>query len=70
MLLIFQYSNISKKPLKNGFYSFLFMQVSIYARAQDLGHLLELKQAGITDCILENAEVNVLETSTVDACKL
>jgi hypothetical protein len=55
MLLIFQYSNISKKPLKNGFYSFLFMQVSIYARAQDLGHLLELKQAGITDCILENA---------------
>lgn len=33
-------------------------QVPIYARAQDLGHLFELKQAGITDCILENAEVS------------
>lgn len=31
----------------------------IYARAQDLGHLLELKHAGITDCILENAETSL-----------
>jgi hypothetical protein len=33
------------------------MQVPIYARAQDLDHLLELKQAGTTDSLLENAEV-------------
>jgi hypothetical protein len=26
-----------------------------------LGHLLELKQAGITDSVLENAEVQALE---------
>lgn len=33
-------------------------QCPIYARAQDLPHLLELKKAGATDAILENAEVN------------
>ncbi|XP_024364443.1 K(+) efflux antiporter 3, chloroplastic isoform X1 [Physcomitrium patens] len=36
-----------------------FPQVPIYARAQDLQHLLELKHAGITDCILENAETSL-----------
>ncbi|KAG0598990.1 hypothetical protein M758_12G118100, partial [Ceratodon purpureus] len=36
-----------------------FPKVPIYARAQDLGHLLELKHAGITDCILENAETSL-----------
>jgi voltage-gated potassium channel Kch len=36
-----------------------FPHVPIYARAQDLGHLFELKQAGITDCILENAETSL-----------
>lgn len=35
------------------------VQVPIYARAQDLGHLLELKHAGTTDAILENAEVQL-----------
>lgn len=33
------------------------VQTPIYARAQDLDHLLELKEAGATDAILENAEV-------------
>lgn len=32
-------------------------QIPIYARAQDLAHLLALKKAGATDAILENAEV-------------
>lgn len=32
-------------------------QIPIYARAQDLVHLLDLKKAGATDAILENAEV-------------
>ena len=32
-------------------------QIPIYARAQDLMHLLDLKKAGATDAILENAEV-------------
>lgn len=32
-------------------------QMPIYARAQDLMHLLDLKKAGATDAILENAEV-------------
>ncbi|KAL9685711.1 hypothetical protein QQ045_023162 [Rhodiola kirilowii] len=31
-------------------------QIPIYARAQDLNHLLELKQVGATDAILENTE--------------
>ncbi|KAL1196378.1 K(+) efflux antiporter 3 [Cardamine amara subsp. amara] len=31
----------------------------IYARAQDLPHLLELKKAGATDAILENAETSL-----------
>ncbi|GAB2268059.1 K(+) efflux antiporter 3, chloroplastic [Dionaea muscipula] len=33
--------------------------VPIYARAQDLGHLLALKKAGATDAILENAETSL-----------
>ncbi|KAL4179984.1 hypothetical protein AMTRI_Chr13g122900 [Amborella trichopoda] len=33
--------------------------IPIYARAQDLGHLLELKKAGATDVILENAETSL-----------
>lgn len=32
-------------------------QIPIYARAQDLKHLLDLKKAGATDAILENTEV-------------
>eukprot|EP01018_Ginkgo_biloba_P001823 Gb_08657 [translate_table: standard] len=36
-----------------------FPSVPIYARAQDLGHLLELKKAGATDAILENAETSL-----------
>jgi len=32
-------------------------QIPIYARARDLKHLLDLKKAGATDAILENAEV-------------
>ncbi|GLJ29909.1 hypothetical protein SUGI_0591300 [Cryptomeria japonica] len=36
-----------------------FPSVPIYARAQDLGHLLELKRAGATDAILENAETSL-----------
>lgn len=33
--------------------------VPIYARAQDLSHLLELKLAGATDVVLENAETSL-----------
>uniref|UniRef100_A0A7N0T0N9 RCK N-terminal domain-containing protein n=1 Tax=Kalanchoe fedtschenkoi TaxID=63787 RepID=A0A7N0T0N9_KALFE len=33
-----------------------FPAIPIYARAQDLKHLLELKQVGATDAILENTE--------------
>lgn len=33
--------------------------VPIYARAQDLNHLLELKMAGATDVVLENAEASL-----------
>lgn len=36
-----------------------FPHVPIYARAQDLDHLLELKQAGTTDSLLENAETSL-----------
>ncbi|EFJ25893.1 hypothetical protein SELMODRAFT_51301, partial [Selaginella moellendorffii] len=36
-----------------------FPETPIFARAQDLGHLLELKQAGATDAILENAETSL-----------
>ncbi|KAK9286202.1 hypothetical protein L1049_014586 [Liquidambar formosana] len=36
-----------------------FPAVPIYARAQDLKHLLELKKAGATDAILENAETSL-----------
>jgi len=32
-------------------------QIPIYARAQDLKHHLDLKKAGATDAIMENAEV-------------
>lgn len=35
----------------------IFLQTPIYARAIDLEHLLDLKEAGATDAILENAEV-------------
>ncbi|EHA8590486.1 K(+) efflux antiporter 3, chloroplastic-like [Cocos nucifera] len=36
-----------------------FPAVPIYARAQDLAHLLDLKKAGATDAILENAELSL-----------
>ncbi|XP_071721694.1 K(+) efflux antiporter 3, chloroplastic [Rutidosis leptorrhynchoides] len=36
-----------------------FPAVPIYARAQDLKHLLELKEAGATDAIVENAETSL-----------
>ncbi|KAJ9159284.1 hypothetical protein P3X46_024799 [Hevea brasiliensis] len=36
-----------------------FPAVPIYARAQDLMHLLDLKKAGATDAILENAETSL-----------
>ncbi|WOL08938.1 K(+) efflux antiporter 3, chloroplastic [Canna indica] len=36
-----------------------FPAVPIYARAQDVAHLLELKKAGATDAILENAETSL-----------
>uniref|UniRef100_A0A1J3D1N1 K(+) efflux antiporter 3, chloroplastic n=1 Tax=Noccaea caerulescens TaxID=107243 RepID=A0A1J3D1N1_NOCCA len=36
-----------------------FPGAPIYARAQDLPHLLELKKAGATDAILENAETSL-----------
>eukprot|EP00271_Cylindrocystis_brebissonii_P002313 TRINITY_DN12842_c0_g6_i1.p1 TRINITY_DN12842_c0_g6~~TRINITY_DN12842_c0_g6_i1.p1 ORF type:complete len:1052 (+),score=209.97 TRINITY_DN12842_c0_g6_i1:519-3674(+) len=34
-------------------------EVPIYARAQDLNHMLELKGAGATDVVLENAETSL-----------
>ena len=36
------------------------IQIPIYARAKDVMHLLDLKNAGATDAILEDAEVSVL----------
>ncbi|XP_022726851.1 K(+) efflux antiporter 3, chloroplastic-like isoform X1 [Durio zibethinus] len=36
-----------------------FPAVPIYARAQDLKHLLDLKKAGATDAILENTETSL-----------
>ncbi|PKI47694.1 hypothetical protein CRG98_031913 [Punica granatum] len=36
-----------------------FPAVPIYARAQDVTHLLDLKKAGATDAILENAETSL-----------
>lgn len=36
-----------------------FPGIPIYARAQDLSHLLELKKAGATDALLENAETSL-----------
>lgn len=36
-----------------------FPSIPIYARAQDLTHLLELKRAGATDAILESAETSL-----------
>ncbi|XP_058189635.1 K(+) efflux antiporter 3, chloroplastic [Rhododendron vialii] len=36
-----------------------FPSIPIYARAQDLAHLLALKKAGATDAILENAETSL-----------
>lgn len=36
-----------------------FPAIPIYARAQDLSHLLDLKEAGATDAILENAETSL-----------
>ncbi|GMN63382.1 hypothetical protein TIFTF001_032455 [Ficus carica] len=35
------------------------VMIPIYARAQDLKHLLDLKKAGATDAILENAETSL-----------
>ncbi|KAI8532510.1 hypothetical protein RHMOL_Rhmol11G0219800 [Rhododendron molle] len=35
------------------------IMIPIYARAQDLAHLLALKKAGATDAILENAETSL-----------
>ena len=37
----------------------LWPQIPIYARAKDVVHLLDLKNAGATDAILEDAEVSV-----------
>uniref|UniRef100_A0A2P2LF12 Glutathione-regulated potassium-efflux system protein kefB n=1 Tax=Rhizophora mucronata TaxID=61149 RepID=A0A2P2LF12_RHIMU len=37
-----------------------FPAIPIYARAKDLMHLLDLKKAGATDAILENAETSLL----------
>ncbi|OEL26897.1 K(+) efflux antiporter 3, chloroplastic [Dichanthelium oligosanthes] len=37
----------------------LFLRVPIYARAQDLSHLLDLKKEGATDVVLENAETSL-----------
>ncbi|KAK1439989.1 hypothetical protein QVD17_05814 [Tagetes erecta] len=36
-----------------------FPAIPIYARAQDIPHLLDLKEAGATDAILENAETSL-----------
>ncbi|KAG6498664.1 K(+) efflux antiporter 3, chloroplastic-like [Zingiber officinale] len=36
-----------------------FPAIPIYARAQDVSHLLDLKKAGATDAILENAETSL-----------
>ncbi|KAL2343884.1 hypothetical protein Fmac_005169 [Flemingia macrophylla] len=36
-----------------------FSSIPIYARARDLKHLLDLKKAGATDAILENAETSL-----------
>ncbi|KAF8410661.1 hypothetical protein HHK36_003193 [Tetracentron sinense] len=36
-----------------------FPAIPIYARAEDLTHLLDLKKAGATDAILENAEISL-----------
>lgn len=36
-----------------------FPAIPIYARAQDITHLLDLKKAGATDAILENAETSL-----------
>lgn len=36
-----------------------FPAIPIYARAQDMMHLLDLKKAGATDAILENAETSL-----------
>ncbi|KAL2924441.1 K(+) efflux antiporter 3 chloroplastic [Bienertia sinuspersici] len=36
-----------------------YPSVPIYARAQDIKHLLELKKSGATDAILENAETSL-----------
>ncbi|XP_059653131.1 K(+) efflux antiporter 3, chloroplastic [Cornus florida] len=36
-----------------------FPAIPVYARAQDLKHLLDLKKAGATDAILENAETSL-----------
>ncbi|XAR53148.1 hypothetical protein NMG60_11021571 [Bertholletia excelsa] len=35
------------------------LKVPIYARAQDLAHLLDLKKVSATDAILENAETSL-----------
>ncbi|XP_027347537.1 K(+) efflux antiporter 3, chloroplastic isoform X3 [Abrus precatorius] len=37
----------------------IFPAIPIYARARDLKHLLDLKKAGATDAILENAETSL-----------
>ncbi|TKY71552.1 K(+) efflux antiporter 3 [Spatholobus suberectus] len=39
---------------------FTFPAIPIYARAKNFEHLLELKKAGATDAILENAETSLL----------
>lgn len=36
-----------------------FPAIPIYARAEDLAHLLDLKKAGATDAIIENAETSL-----------
>ncbi|KAL1289427.1 K(+) efflux antiporter 3, chloroplastic isoform X1 [Arachis hypogaea] len=38
---------------------FTYPAIPIYARAKDLEHLLDLKKAGATDAVLENAEISL-----------
>lgn len=45
-------------------------QVPIYARAQDLKHLLDLKKSGANDAIIENAEVTICDVVAVELSNL
>lgn len=45
------------------------LQVPIYARAQDVMHLLHLKKVGATDAILESAEVKPWQFFSSSLCE-